>query len=286
MSNFVFSEANVKKNYFRIFVKTLANIAAHPTEPEFANGLAVGVDDSTGVAGISGPLASGFIKTLYDNYYEQIGSCKSEPKISSTDVEGIKNNIGTSLGASKEVTVEFNLIDLDGGVEIEDNYLSTLDLEGKAANYVFVDEKSGVCHYVRGVVASVNLSTVGNSFEELPVVAKKEAATISAVTNRYKMSTGATVIQTGKVGTVQIMDAGLGYDAADILTQIGLVSGGSGSGFSATVDTVGVNGNILTLVAPFTAVGANYRVGDIIFMSLGSSPATRALKLRVLTVTA
>lgn len=285
MANFLFSEANVRKNYFRIFVKTFENIALHPVEPSVLTGNACGVDNTTagqGIAGLPGN-STGFFNALYSNYYEQVGSCKAEPKISSADVEGLKNNIGTSLGASKEVSVEFALIDLDGGTVTQGNYLSTIGLEGKAANIIFFDENSGVVHYVRGVVSSVNLASTGNGFEELPVIAKKEAATIGAVANRFKFNPGASAAVTeGAVATVSIYSAGLGYAATDDgLIQKQLISAGSGSGFIADIATVGALG-VVTAVTINTP-GTLYRVGDLIVLDDGVA-STKQLIVRVETI--
>ncbi len=283
MATFKMSEANVKKNFFRIFVKTQENIALYPAAnlPADLKGLACGTDDTEASAGQ--PLGStGFFNTLYTNYYEQVGSCKSEPKIGSSDVEGIKNNIGSSLGASKEVSVEYALIDLDGGTEISGNYLSAIGLEGKPANYVFFDEKSGVVHYVTGVVSSVNLASVGNGFEELPVIAKREAAKITDVANRYKLNPGAVaLVEKGKVVTASIVDGGVGFVAAVAATQSAVLPvGRTGAGFTCTVPAV--NAGAATSIAITGNGGTNYQVGDLLVME--STASTKAMILRVTSI--
>lgn len=285
MATFKMSEANVKKNFFRIFVKTQENIVAHPDEPVISNGLAAGTDDAESTAGSPTAKATGFFHALYSNYYEQVGSCKSEPKISSSDVEGIKNNIGSSLGASKEISVEFALIDLDGGAEISGNYLSTIGLEGKPANYVFFDEKSGVVHYATGVVSSVNLGSVGNGFEELPVVAKREAAKITDVANRFKLNPGANAaVTSGKVTAVSIADGGAGFTAAESVTQVAsLPVGSTGSGILIKVKTV--NAGVATEMDAITGTGGSgYKIGDLLVMKGAAN--TKSLILRVTGIAA
>jgi len=285
MPTFVFGTSGVKKNFFHIFVKTGTNIVAHPAEPTLVNGVtAIGADDPTGIPGRAGDLASGLIRDLYTSYwYEQIGSCKSEPKIGTADVQGIKNNLGTALGASKETTVEFTILDLDGNSPNE-NYLAAIGLEGKAANYIFVDENSGVVRTLVGVVASVNESTVGNGFEELPVVAKKESGNITDVSNRYKCVVGTTpAVITGKVMSVSISSkAGFGYDEDDnVLVQTAiLTTGAEGSGFETTETTVGAGGALATVTIAGGGIGTGYRVGDLIVLDSGLA-ATSVAILRV-----
>ena len=277
MANFVFSETNVKKNYFRIFVKTAANILAQPLEPTLSTAVYAGVDYAGATPALH-PNTSGAIKDLYDCYYEQIGSCKSEPKISSSDVDGLKNNIGTSLGASKEVQVEFTLMDLDGGVTTGDNYLSTIGMDGKAANFIFLDENSGVCYKAVGVVASVNLGATGNSFEELPVIAKKEAASISAVVSRVKLLVGAGSVSVGGVATYEIYNDGDGYTTGSTtLTQLATVPTDAGTSF-ATSAIVASAGNLTGLT--IGTAGTGYKAGDLIVLSGGTASAV----LKVLTV--
>jgi len=297
MASFIFSEANVKKNFFRIFVKTATNLTDNPTEPLWANGNAAGVDSKTaraGYAGDAGDIATGLFNSLYVNYYEQIGSCNSEPVVSSSDVDGITNNIGTTLGASKEVTVEFTLHDLDGGYHAgtgsifeatgDSNYASLVSIDGTTVNFVFFDENSGTTYVIKDVSVSVNLSSTGNSFEEVPVTAKKEATTISQIVNRYKYNPGAAaVVLVGTPTSVSIYDGGLNYSGTELALPQVQIMPISSTAAGVTVDITAVDGNgTATAITPaFGGANAFYAVGDLLVMDIGAAGGTESLILRV-----
>ncbi len=253
MGNFLFSESGVKKNYFRLFVKKAVHVSE--TEISFANGGLLGVDDATSYAGVNN-AATGIFGELYTGYYEQIGSCNAEPKVTSSDVDGKVNNVGTTLGASKEMQIEMVLADLSG-----DNYDEAVALDGTTVSFVYVDENSGVLYHVAGVSVSTNLSATGNSFEELPITAKKEATSITDIVNRYVYTAAGSAPTTGGVETVSIFTAGEGYVTEAGATQVAILptsSTGTGAEFSITASAGAVT------VAAMSTAGTGYQVGDIL----------------------
>lgn len=281
----MFSEENVKKNFFRIFVKTAPNKRLHPTPLNMIqNGMAAGKDSITAIGGDGyigdvGDEATGLFETLYSNYFEQVGSCNSEPKISSSDVEGITNNIGTKLGQSKNVVVDFILNDLDGGKAVPyinggDNYNSLMSLDGTTIDIVYFDSKTGTCSMVEGVNASVNLDSTGNSFENVPFTAEKEANSITEVVTRYKLMPGELpYTPIGEVKKVSITTAGDTYSVGDIITQVSTT--GVGVGFTGTVVALaGVGGDEIYAIE-ITAGGTGHAIGDVITVdNLSGTAAT------------
>ena len=279
--SFVFSEENIKKNFFRIFVRNPVN--GDTILPfAIANGEAAGKDvlGATPNDPASFATTTGMFHRLYTAGWEQIGSCNAEPTITSADVEGITNNIGTkNLGASKDVTVNFVLNDLDGGEQVPyvtggDNYNALIALDGRTVDVIYFDEKTGTLNRVEGINASINLETTGNAFENVPFAGTKEVNSIPEAVTRFKLKPGDTGHNpTGEVTRVSITTAGLGYAVNDVLDNN---TGGSGAGFEAEVVAVtGVAGDEIYAIA-ITAGGTDYAIGDVITVDTGGGVATPA----------
>jgi len=149
---------NVKKVFFDVYIATAENAD-------------IELGSATTVADV--------LTILEANTDGKIGALSAEPKISSSSKDGKEINNGSTVGNSKEVTVEFTMLELT-----DENYGDLVAMDGKSYSIVFFDEKSGVLLQAKQVTFDINLSSTGNGFEELPVTAKKEAATIGDVVDR------------------------------------------------------------------------------------------------------
>jgi len=276
--SFIFSEANVRKNYYRIFVKKAENIQAHPNEPVIANGMVAGVDYPGATAG-DPKSSTGMVRELYSNYYEQIGSCDAEPKAITSDVEGLTNNIGNKLGASKSIAIDFVLHDLNGGSAVGANYNDAIALDGTTVNFIFFDENSGTLKKYSGVTVSINLEDTGNNFEKLPIKAEKEKAKITDFVQRYVLAPGSAV--TGRIAAYTITTAGEDYVVGDAANQAS-VSPVGGTGFAATVLALGVDDGIYALNV--SNYGTGYAIGDVITLAVGSGSVPVAATLTVTAI--
>jgi hypothetical protein len=224
------------------------------------------------------------VRELYSNYYEQIGSCDAEPKAITSDVEGLTNNIGNKLGASKSIAIDFVLHDLNGGSAVGSNYNDAIALDGTTVNFIFFDENSGTLKKYSGVTVSINLEDTGNNFEKLPIKAEKEKAKITDFVQRYVLAPGSNVA--GRIAAYTITTAGEDYVVGDAANQASVSPvagiGFSRTGFAATVLALGANDGIYALNV--SNYGTGYAIGDVITLADGSGSAPVAATLTVTAI--
>jgi len=239
--SFTWGTSNVKKNFFSIYAK---KEGSHTMSGYATTALA--------------------IDGLKNDGFEEVGSCKSEPAINTTAQDGIENNKGSTIGASKEAAIEIVLMQLT-----DDNYAAATALDGEEVTFVYIEETRGITYVLADLVADVNLNTVGNSYEELPITAKKEAAEVGSMIVRHTIGETSIV---GMTKAVEITAAGNGYQAADvgsILSQTD--STGSGSGVKVMVTSVDGADGLQTLALVDGGSGHSAVNNDVIELSLGTA---------------
>lgn len=252
---FTWGTSGVKKNFYSIYAK--------------AGGTHAMSGYATVALALAGLVADGF---------EEIGSCKAEPSIVTSAQDGIENNKGSTIGASKEAAIEVVLMQLT-----DDNYNSAIALDNEEVTFVYIEENRGITYVLQDLVADVNLNTTGNTHEELPITATKDAATIGASVVRYTIGGASAAV--GIITATEITTAGDYYQAADIgliLTQTATSGVGSGATFIITsVD--GTDGLESVVMA---SGGSGYADDDTITLSLGTAAGATPAVITVRGVTA
>ncbi len=252
---FTWGTNKVQKNFFSLYAKV------------------GGAIDMSGFAttelAIAGLFAAGF---------EEIGSAKAEPSINTTAQDGIENNKGSTIGASKEAAIEIILMQLTDA-----NYAAATALNNQEVTFVYLEPDRGITYVLADLVADININTVGNSYEELPITATKEAADIDSLIVRHTI--GETAIS-GAMTAFIISTAGDWYTSADNGTALGQTAS-SGSGIGAKIIPTSVDGSNGLESAVLSAGGSGHVVDDTLTIATGSNGAgTTAAVITVKGITA